>query len=405
MQNLSARIAMLVIAFGFFISCTPRYESTLTSTTNLTVDELLDRAAELRQTNPDDPAAHQLEATAYLRTARTKSPDLRENDYKAMKIAFDNALIGYSAKSNGSAERTSILENIESAWSFEHNIAAGLVSSDSINSNQQLSLAAVHAHNAIIILPDSLISYELLADTYTRMGNIDLAINVLTFADSTLSIQAGRTHESLAFLYYSKGDFENAVTWYEKAFTWNRSLINDPSDPSITELTKGSLLNIWHGLINAYLAARQTEKAIEALEELVQTYPSNSSYRLLLSRQLVVRLGEILDSNETSDRGVIINTLDQINTLASNDPEFKLNNAISLTEIAGRIIESRLQESEPFDAAANLDIMLICESAIETYKEVLEIDPTNPSAISGIADIYLLIDNETEASKWYELLD
>ena len=49
--------------------------------------------------------------------------------------------------------------------------------------------------------------------------------------------------------------------------------------------------------------------------------------------------------------------------------------------------------------------MLICESAIELYKEVLEVDPTNPSAISGIADIYLLIDNESEASRWYELLD
>lgn len=405
MQNLSTRIAMLVIAFGFFISCTPRYESTLTSISNLTVDELLDRATEIRQTNPDDPAAHQLEATAYLRTARTKSPDLRENDYRAMKIAFDNALIGYSAKSNGDAERTKVLEDIESAWSFEHNLAAGIVSSDSANNNQELSLASVHAHNAIIIVPDSLISYELLADIYSRMGNIDLAINVLTFADSTLANQAGRTHESLAFLFYNKGDFENAVSWYEKAFKWNQSQISNPSDPSITELTKGSLLNTWHGLINAYIAARQTEKAIEGLEELIQTYPNNSTYRLLLSRQLVNRLGEHLVDSETSDRGVIINTLDRINSLSANDPELKLNNAISMTEIAGRIIESRLQESEPFDAASNLDIMLICESTIETYKEVLEIDPTNPSAISGIADIYLLIDNETEASKWYKLLD
>ncbi|HAC15476.1 MAG TPA: hypothetical protein DCE78_05960 [Bacteroidetes bacterium] len=405
MQNLFTRIAMLVIAFGFFISCTPRYESTLSTSTELTVDELLDRAAEIRQSNPDDPEANQLEALAHLRTARTKAPNLRENDYKAMKMAFDKALSGYDTQRNSSNERSKIAETIESAWSYEHNIAAGIVSSDSSGSNQQLSLAATHAHNAIIIIPDSLISYELLADTYARMGNIDMAINVLSFADSTLPNHAGRLHESLAFLYYNKGDFENSVKWYENALSWNRSQIANPSDPSIRELTKGSLLNTWHGLINATIAARQTDIAIASLEEITQTYPSNTTYKMLLSRQLVTRIGEHFESNESTDRGIIINTLDQIGTISATDPEFKLNNALSLSEIAGRVIESRLQETESFDAASNLDIMLVCESAIQLYKEVLEIDPTNPSAISGIADIYLLIDNESEASKWYELLD
>jgi hypothetical protein len=39
------------------------------------------------------------------------------------------------------------------------------------------------------------------------------------------------------------------------------------------------------------------------------------------------------------------------------------------------------------------------------YQEVLSSDPTNTTAISGVADTYLVLGNEEEASKWFELLN
>lgn len=393
---------MLVIAFGFFISCNRAYENIYSSAASQSSEELLAEAEQRKLANPSDPVAFHLEGIAYQRLAREKAPDQREPDYTSMRNALNQALSLYRGTSNAAAERISIQSTLENSWSYEHNSAAGLVSSDQGNNHQRLSMAAAHAHNAIVVVPDSLISFELLADIYARMGNIDQAIQVLRFADSTLTAHSPKLTESLGFLYYTKGEFEDAISYYERTLLAKRQSGIRPNE---TDLSRGSTLNTWHGLINTYIAARQTDNAIASIDELLKIYPANQTYKRLLASQLIYKIASEFDSESQPDRAVIVNNLQKIKDLAGNDPEFILSNALSITETVSGITETRFSDNESYDVTSDLDIMLLCDGALGMYQQVLDVDPTNPSAISGIADTYLIMGNEDEAAKWYELMD
>lgn len=404
MQNLSTRIAMLVIAFGFFISCNRAYETIYSSAASQSSDELLAEAEQRRLSNPSDPVAYHLEGIAYQRMAREKAPDQREQDYTNMRNAMSQALSLYRGSSSANSERISIQSTLENSWSYEHNSAAGLVSSDQGNNHQRLSMAASHAHNAIVIVPDSLISYELLADIYSRMGNIDQAIQVLRFADSTLVTQSPKLTESLGFLYYTKGEYDDAISYYERALLSKRQS-NPAIRPTESDLSRGSTLNTWHGLINTYIAARQTDNAIASIDELLRIYPTNQTYQRLLANQLINQIAREFESDTQPARATIVNNLEKISDLAGSDPEFILSNALNITEIVSVITDTKYSENESYDVTSDLDVMLLCDGALGMYQQVLDVDPSNPSAISGIADTYLIMGNEDEAARWYERME
>lgn len=406
MQNLFTRMSMLVIAFGFFISCSKAYEPVFSQPQpEATAQELLDQAAELKSQNPTSSEAAALEVQAFAKLARDKAPSQRQEDYRAMRQSFTSVLMQQSTDRLSRSALDAINHTLSNSWSLEHNSGAGIVSSDSTKSAQRLRTALSHAQNAIIIQPDSLISYELMADTYALLGDSENAIQTLLLADSLLKPESQRIHENIAFLYMNSGNPEESVTWYESALRWQQSKAERTIDPGEPGLQRGSLLNTWHGLVNAYIAAGQSENAITSLEQLLEISPANNSYKSVLSAQLVTRISAQFENASTPDRSLIVNTIDKLTELVKNDPEAKLSLASNLTTVTTSTVESKLAENESYSASDDLDIMLICDAAISLYQEVLSIDSTNTTAISGLADTYLVLGNEEEASKWFELLN
>jgi tetratricopeptide (TPR) repeat protein len=405
MQNLITRMSMLVIAFGFFISCSKAYEPVYTPQREASAQELLDQAAELKAQNPQSTEAIFLEGQAYSKLAREKSPTNRQDDYTAMKDAFQRVQIQSASDRSARARIDAITQTLSTTWSLEHNSGAGIISSDSTRSNQQLRTALAHAQNAVVIQPDSLISYELLADTYALLGDTESAIQTLVTADSLHSPVSQRIHEHIGFLYLNSDNAEEAVSWYESALLWQQSRAERAVDPGEPTLQRGSLINTWHGLVNAYIAANQPENAISSLEQLLEVSPANSSYKNILASQLISRIAAQFEKADSPDRSTIINTLDKLNELSKTEPETLLTTASNLTALATSTVESKLAENESYAAADDLDIMLICDAAISMYQEVLSVDNSNITAISGLADTYLVLGNEEEASRWFELLN
>lgn len=406
MQNLFTRMSMLVIAFGFFISCSKAYEPVFSQQQpEASAQELLDQAAELRSQNPGSREADALEGQAYAKLAREKAPSERQEDYQAMRQSFASILTSMNPNGLSRPVQEAINQTLSTSWSLEHNSGAGIISSDSTKSTQRLRTALSHAQNAIIIQPDSLISYELMADTYALLGDSESAIQTLLRADSLHKPESLRIHEHIAFLYLNSENAEEAVKWYESALHWQQSRAERTVDPGEPGLQRGSLLNTWHGLVNAYIAAGQPDNAIASLEQLLEISPANSSYKSVLSAQLVTRLSAQFEQASTPDRSLIVTTLDKLSELVKNDPEAMLSVASNLTTVSTSAVESKLAENESYSASEDLDIMLVCDAAVSLYQEVLSVDATNSTAISGLADTYLVLGNEEEASKWFELLN
>jgi tetratricopeptide (TPR) repeat protein len=231
-------------------------------------------------------------------------------------------------------------------------------------------------------------------------------VETLLQADSLQRPDSQRIHEHIAFLYYTQGDLESAITWYESALRWQQTASkyasNDPGDPAVQ---RGSLINTWHGLINAYIAAGQTEQAITSLHKLLEISPQNSSYQKILGTQLITRIASQFDGTIPPDKTLIVTTIGQLSNLNKMDPDVMLSHALGFTEIASTTTETMLAENESFDAASDDTLMLICEAAISLYQNVLAVDFNNHTAIAGLADTYLIMGNQDEAAKWFELLN
>jgi tetratricopeptide (TPR) repeat protein len=405
MQNLSTRMSMLIIAFGFFISCSKAYEPVYTSQPDLSVEELLAQAESERQRNPQSSQASYLEALAYAKLARQKAPGERQHEYRSMRHSFNTSLDLIGNNRSGQSERDVVHAQLETIWSNEHNSGAALIASDSSRSTQRLRLAQSHAQNAIIIQPDSLISYELLADVFALLGEPGKAVETLLQADSLQRPDSQRIHEHIAFLYYTQGDLESAITWYESALRWQQSSAKQSNDPGDPAVQRGSLINTWHGLINTYIAAGQTEHAITSLQKLLEISPLNSSYQKILGSQLIARIASLFDGTNPPDKTLIVTTIDQLSNLNKMDPEVMLSHALGFTEIASTNTENMLTEDESVDATSDVNLMLICEAAISLYQKVLAVDSNNHTAIAGLADTYLIMGNQDEAAKWFELLN
>jgi predicted negative regulator of RcsB-dependent stress response len=407
MRNLITRIAMSVIAFGFFISCNQTYQSLNSTATELSVDELRNQAEEMRNANPNNPTAYHYEGLAYLRLAREQAPDIRDSHYKSMRTSFDTALRLYDNNRSASVEQTSIVETIQTAWSNEHNSAAGLFITDSTANRQRLNLAAAHATNAIIINPDSLISYELLSEIHVKAGNIDSAIDALESVNQSNSPKSGRVFEHIGYLYYHKTDFSSAITWYEESVNWhkNQNLSGLPSDES--NLYQGSYLNVRHGLINAYIANQQFHDAISELRSLQTEYPLNHSYSRLLTSQYLILLDEHLnaDTIEEINSQLIQDYIDSISSNSRNSPELDLEIALNLIDIGNRFSDARFAEDQMFNLQTVPDVVSLVHYAIAKLNGILALDSENFSAISGLTDAYMLIGNEADAEFWYNRLD
>ncbi|CAN5229232.1 hypothetical protein BH23BAC3_BH23BAC3_10580 [soil metagenome] len=254
-----------------------------------------------------------------------------------------------------------------------------------------------HFSNAITIIPDSLVTYNLKATTYYRHGDLTKAIETLESIEDKGFNRPPDTCEKLAYLYLEAGMIDRSIEIYE-------GLASNYPESEIYR----------QGLVNAYILGDNHQKSIELLETLSEEFPNRAEYREALATERFYQLKNEaddlkLESNE-SDRtlGEIEYFSDSLNeitgiyhdvdgALPSTEErkqriaEFHLSAADLLTGLAGTNQESELNQL----AASESEMQL--RHAIPYLIALFESNADNVVYARKLIDLYNDLDMDDEA--------
>lgn len=252
-----------MLAFGFFFACSsskPSIDSLISSNQyEIALTQIDQQLAE----NPDQPDLFIKKGEINTLIASDLDPRERSQFYTEATTAFEQAM----TIDIDSLQQQEVHTIKSKAWSQEHN--AGTAANNNEGSSSEPSITQAHFKNAIIIKPEETSSYLSLATAQFSSGDVNAAISTLNTAKNSATEVPPKIYENLGFLYLQNGEPDQSVFYYELA---NKDIIQSK--------------NIAFGLVNAYISTSNTEKAVELLGELVETYPNDATIRNVYGTQL-----------------------------------------------------------------------------------------------------------------------
>ena len=275
------RIASLVLAFGFFISCSTLQSSNQKSASseNLSEQQIQQQIKSLDEnisSNPEQADLYFQKGKLLTKLAQKKeNPSERVSPYTSARQVLDRASALYGDATN-SKDKVNDLLNV--TWSLEHNQGVKLLQGEN-KEQPNYDGAAAHFNNATVIIPDSSISYTMKARALYRGQHPQEAIQTLEKAQRTIDNPPALLLEQLAYLYLKNDTPQKAIRVYEQA-----------------ESFSNNNLNLLHGLSNAYINAGKHQKAIDILKQLIKNEPQNIIYGQSLATELYFLGKSKLDS-------------------------------------------------------------------------------------------------------------
>ncbi len=301
------RIASLVLAFGFFISCSTLQSSTQESaaTEDLSEQQILQQIRSLDEnisSNPEKADLYFKKGKLLTKLAQKKEdPTERVSPYTNARQVLDRAANLYNNTAN-SESKDIVSDLLNVTWSLEHNQGVKLLQADNVD-KPNYEAAIAHFNNATVIIPDSAVSYTMKARTLYKNQQQKEAIETLEAARNNIENPPALLLEKLAFLYLENNSPRKAIEVYEHA-----------------ESFSNKNLNVLHGLSNAYINAGEHQKAIKLLEQLIKDEPKNIVYRQSLATELYFLGKSKIDSVVSArKRGISVDdtVFDSISTLFS----------------------------------------------------------------------------------------
>ena len=246
---------------------------------------------------------------------------------------------------------------IRAIWADEHNSAVEILTVDSIaalyaDPNQ---VAVDHLLNATTLAPDSVISYSVLSSAYYRVGDIESATTAYEWVMELLPTPDVDDYNYMINLYLASQRFENArdlASEAQSAF---------PTDERFIQY-----------LADSYLQTGETDKAIEIVEDLIASDPTNPQYRLVLGTQVYQTVTELTD--QISE--MYVELYDQSQALRS------------LSGSAKSDAEAALAELQAKADALEADIVVYTDLAIEQVTRATELDPSSANTFNILGVIY-----------------
>lgn len=264
-----ARMTSLVLAFGFFLGCTA-FENLAGSGESAEEDPDGGLQTELESVNRSleegeaTPRLYFRKGQVLRRMAAEEDPAARTPLYREMRAALTSGR--ELAGPGGGKAAEEIRELLQVSWSNEHNSGLRYSGADtSVDSLEEAnySRAVDHFRNAVAILPDSLVTYRVMAETHYRNDRPERAISILEDARKVAGELPAAMAEQLGFLYSERGSYERAIDAYEEGRP------RENGDPDLAR-----------GLANAYMEAGRHGEALELLNWLRESEPENRDYRL-----------------------------------------------------------------------------------------------------------------------------
>lgn len=356
---LSVSVLSLLVGI-LFVGCSssnPYVDDAKSSIQEGNYDAALQAAQESIKNQPQDPLGYYYQAVVYGDMAQEMDdPAERQEMYKKMNDSFNEAQELASQMEDPPSELENLGAVKTTIWSNEHNRAIELATNDSLRNavDNPLQKSAQHLQNATTIMPDSVLSWDVLAEIQAMNENIDGAIVAKEQVMQLKETPSANDYNRLADFYRFNNNYSDAIDLLQKG----RSAY--PDTVSISEK-----------LADSYMNAGQYDEAISTVEDLIERNPQNPQYHLALGTQLyqtVLRLNDSLSTN--------------------NDRIFELQQKMKNSSGNTSSMESEISELQSINEDLQSRIEDYTDRAIEELNTVLEYRPNDGSAYNTLGVIY-----------------
>jgi len=276
MNNFSTRMTSVLLVFGIFftLSCTS-LEKTSKNAETLYYENNYQSALETVNSEiseyPDSTEIKVLKARILKDHAMNDhAPANRDILYSNLRNTVDEVQFSPDAE-RFTAETDSILKF---AWAHEQSEGVRYLQQDESGGFERYFDRVIsHFSNAITIIPDSIVTYNLKATTFYRHGDLTKAIETLESIEEKGLNRPAETCEKLAYLYLEAGLIQQSIDIYE-------GLVANHPDSEIYQ----------QGLVNAYILGDRHYHSVKLLEELTEKYPNRAEYKEALATERFYKL-------------------------------------------------------------------------------------------------------------------
>jgi len=312
-------------------------------------------------------------AVEYGRAAeRIQPPSNRKTEYRQMRQSFNDALRLFETVEQRPRAYENIPSVITNFWANEHNAGVELMTNEDARqaARNPDETAKSHLENAIIIQPDSAISYAVLASLTLHMEDTLAATSLYEEAMDLRQKPAVEEFDFLIELYFVQGRIDDAVELAEEA----------------RETYPEEMVFIQY-LADAYLNLGDIDDANAMIRELADMEPDNPRYPYILGTTIYQYAFSYL--SEASD------LYGQAWQLEEEADELEGSERSRM--------EQRIQNLESEAADLEREGQELADSALEELERVAELDPDNEDVFNILGMIYqnrakLLFDKRDRSS-------
>ena len=340
----------------------------------------------------------------------------RASTYEDMRSNLNEAEELFVAQEEPASEADQVTPLVLNYWSIEHNEGIRYATDDSIMASvdNPLELSIAHLENATTINPDSVLSFDVLAQIYYMNSDFENAAEALTTAIELQDQGKASEYDRLGSYYFLSQQPEKAVSIMREGLEFY------PDSVGLVQKLADGLFQIG-----------ETDEALDVMNGLIETDPDNARYHLVVGSRVYQRVLNLTDQyTSNSDKIFELERNDgseeEINQLKAenekldeqmasltNSAEEALTKAAELDDTipatfntlgvlyqnkAANLYDKRnstndFEESDKYDALAKEET----RKAMVNYERAAELDPDNTSYWASLFRIYTLLDMREEA--------
>tara|TARA_R100001143_G_scaffold63605_1_gene73817 strand:+ start:38844 stop:40067 length:1224 start_codon:yes stop_codon:yes gene_type:complete len=390
MIYLSTRMASILLAFGIFfaVSCS-LFETTEAPAERSQLQQLNDQINQINQDLEEDPDNQILKIQKATLLSEYASQQSNPSDrYPIYQNLYSLSEAEETTDNSNISEITDLLVK---AWSAEQSSGIRLLQlSRNSGSNQHFYEILAHFDNAIVLQPDSLVTYNLMSTTFYENGSINNAIETLENGINRTQEPNPELLERLAYLYLETGNTEESIVIYENLVSKNE---NDN--------------RLLHGLINAYMISQRHSDAITQLEILADKFPARYYYKEELAAQLYFlfvskaeELNNDFETTETQDEKIeeLLEILTDAHTIyeslsttipANEESLFRMGSFYISSVNNLTSIQSSFTLSTEIESMIQQIIQNYSDNSIELFEKLTEMNPDNMEHVYTLHNLYI----------------
>jgi len=344
--------------------------------------------------NPDDSEAIILKLKILKELAENTKP-VKNRASLFHEMAETAGIFQITEAASSYTERADSI--LQQAWNNEQQAGIKLLQQDQSGEYKQYFDEIVnHFRNALVLRQDNETTYNLLATTYYRHGDVDKAIETINEASGYISELSDELNSKLAYLNLESGNIAEAIEIYE------RLLNSDPGNK-----------NYQHGLVNSYILGHHHDESIRILEKLVDSGIDDNAYREALASELLFKFNEDLENRlsvesaenvSVSQLTEVYNKVEKLNSERNprQEADFESNYAIAglyknsaknLFLLAGVIADKDSSK------AGQLKLLgkNFLHSSLHYWEKLVNEYPDNPDIVKNLYQVYIELEMNENA--------